>query len=171
MPRYVALLRGVSPLNAKMPELRACFEAAGFSGVRTIVSSGNVAFDCPLGDQAAIELLAEAAMARHLKRSFHTVVRAVAELQALLASDPYAEHGIPADARRVVSFFRSPPAPRRGLPLARDQASVFLVRGREAFTAYRPTDKGPVFMALIEQAFGKDVTTRTLATVARCAAT
>jgi hypothetical protein len=29
--RYVALLRGVSPMNAKMPELARCFEAAGFS--------------------------------------------------------------------------------------------------------------------------------------------
>ena len=31
MPRYVAFLRGVSPMNAKMPELKAAFEAAGFT--------------------------------------------------------------------------------------------------------------------------------------------
>lgn len=49
-------------------------------------------------------------------------------------------------------------------------ASVFLVRGREAYTAYLPGDKGPVFMNLIERAFGKEVTTRTLDTVAKCAA-
>ena len=40
--RYVAFLRGVSPMNARMPELKACFEAAGFSGVRTLLSSGNM---------------------------------------------------------------------------------------------------------------------------------
>jgi len=28
MPRYAAFLRGVSPMNAKMPELKKCFEAA-----------------------------------------------------------------------------------------------------------------------------------------------
>ena len=44
MPRHVALLRGVSPVDAKMPELKRRFEAAGFSNVRTILSSGNVAF-------------------------------------------------------------------------------------------------------------------------------
>ena len=44
MPRYVAFLRGVSPMNAKMPELRRCFENAGFRDVRTLLSSGNVVF-------------------------------------------------------------------------------------------------------------------------------
>ena len=45
MPRYVAFLRGVSPMNCKMPELKRSFEDAGFSNVRTLLSSGNVAFD------------------------------------------------------------------------------------------------------------------------------
>jgi len=44
MQRYVAFLRGVSPMNCKMPELKRCFEAAGFADVRTLLSSGNVAF-------------------------------------------------------------------------------------------------------------------------------
>jgi uncharacterized protein (DUF1697 family) len=170
VPRYVALLRGVSPLNAKMPELKACFESAGFTGVRTVLSSGNVVFKSELTSQAAIEALAEQAMAAGLGRTFYTIVRDVAALQTLLAADPYAEHGIPHDAKRVVSFFRDVPTPKVTLPLAEDLASVFLVRGREAFTAYRPSEKGPVFMTLIERAFGKDVTTRTLGTVAKCVA-
>lgn len=170
MPRYVALLRGVSPMNAKMPQLKACFESAGFTNVRTILSSGNVAFDTDRVDQARIEAAAEAAMARVLGRAFYTIVRSSAELADLLALDPYTAHGIPTEAKRMVSFFRTPPSPRVPLPLAQDFASVFLVRGREAFTAYVPVDKGPVFMTLIEKAFGRDVTTRTLDTVARCAA-
>jgi uncharacterized protein (DUF1697 family) len=44
MPRYVAFLRGVSPMNAKMPELKKCFESAGFTDVKTLLSSGNVVF-------------------------------------------------------------------------------------------------------------------------------
>ena len=31
MPRYAAFLRGVTPMNLKMPELKAAFEAAGFT--------------------------------------------------------------------------------------------------------------------------------------------
>ncbi len=59
MPRYVALLRGVSPSNCKMPELKACFQAAGFDDVRTILSSGNVAFSAPEAALAALEQQAE----------------------------------------------------------------------------------------------------------------
>jgi uncharacterized protein (DUF1697 family) len=152
-----------------MPELRACFEAAGFRNVRTVLSSGNVAFDSTLTEHAAIEASAEEAMQRRLRRGFYTIVRSADELHDLLASDPYAAHGIPADAKRVVSFFREPPTPRVPLPLAEDFASVFHLNGREAYTAYLPVDKGPAFMRLIERAFGTDVTTRTLDTVARCA--
>jgi len=35
------------------------------------------------------------------------------------------------------------------------------------FSAYMPTPKGPVFMVLLEKAFGKEVTTRTWDTVAK----
>lgn len=153
-----------------MPELKACFEAAGFGSVRTVMSSGNVVFDVAEPDPARLESLAEQAMVQQLGRSFYTIVRSRDELQALLASDPFAEHGIPPQAQRVVSFFRASAQPRVALPLARDMASVFLARGREAFTAYVPNEQGPIFMSLIEQAFGKDVTTRTLGTLRKCLA-
>ena len=41
MPRYAAFLRGVTPMNAKMPALKTAFEAAGFTDVRTRLSVGN----------------------------------------------------------------------------------------------------------------------------------
>jgi uncharacterized protein (DUF1697 family) len=158
-------------MNARMPELKAAFEAAGFTNVRTILSSGNVVFDTELTDEHQIEQQAEAAMRRHLGRSFYTIVRSTQSLSQLIKADPYTAHGIPAEAKRVVTFMRAAPRkPRVDLPLAKDHASVFLLDGREVFSAYVPTDKGPVFMVLIERAFGKDVTTRTLDTVAKCAA-
>jgi hypothetical protein len=43
------------------------------------------------------------------------------------------------------------------------------MKGGEVFTAYVPSPKGPVFMTLIEQTFGKEVTTRTWDTVAKVA--
>lgn len=170
MARYVGFLRGVSPLNAKMPELKRAFEGAGFRNVRTVLSSGNVVFDAAPAGERRLERLAEEAMEATLGRSFFTIVRARTHLRELLASDPFARHGIPSEAKRVVSFLRGVSAPRVALPLARDHASVFCMIGREVYTAYVPTDRGPVFMQLIGQAFGVDVTTRTLATVARCAA-
>jgi uncharacterized protein (DUF1697 family) len=169
MPRFVAFLRGVSPLNAKMPELKAAFEVAGFGNVRTVLSSGNVVFDADETDENALERMAERAMRATLGRDFYTIVRASAELARLLADDPYTRHGVPAHAKRVVTFLRGTAVPRVALPLAQDHASVFHAAGREVFTAYVGTDRGPVFMRLIERAFGTNATTRTVDTVAKCA--
>ncbi len=66
MKRYAAFLRGVSPMNAKMPELKKAFEAAGFLDVRTVLSSGSVVFGGPAAQEAALERKGEAAMEEHL---------------------------------------------------------------------------------------------------------
>jgi uncharacterized protein (DUF1697 family) len=169
MPRYVALLRGVSPMNAKMPELKRCFEAAGFTHVKTVISSGNVVFDARKAAEPSLERRAEAAMQAQLGRSFLTIVRSVEFLQELLASDPYARFRVPAQAKRVVTFLRTVPAKKLALPIESDGARIVAVTEREVFTAYTVGDKGPVFMALIEKAFGTDITTRTWDTVRKCA--
>jgi uncharacterized protein (DUF1697 family) len=169
MPRYVALLRGVSPMNAKMPELKRTFESAGFTNVRTILASGNVLFDTRAAGEAAIERKAEKAMDATLGRHFGTIVRSTAFLQELLASDPFGAFRLPPAAKCVVTFLREPAAGKLQLPIERDGARILLARDREVFTAYLPSDKGPVFMALIEKALGKDITTRTLDTVRKCA--
>ena len=49
-------------------------------------------------------------------------------------------------------------------------ARILAVQGCEIFTVYTPTPGNPVFMALIEKAFGKEITTRTWDTVKKCAA-
>ncbi len=170
MPRYVAFLRGVSPQNARMPDLKRCFEAAGFSKVKTVLSSGNVVFDSPSKTESAIENAAEAAMQQGLGRSFCTIVRPVDRLTHLLQSDPYAASGAPPQAKRVVTFMRDVMTPKMPLPFLADDAAVLCQHGREVFTAYLPHPKGPVFMTLIERSFGRDVTTRTWETVRKCAA-
>jgi len=73
--RYVAFLRGVSPGNASMPALKRCFEQSGFTGVRTLLASGNVVFDARKASGAALARRAEAAMLAGLGKSFDTVVR------------------------------------------------------------------------------------------------
>lgn len=169
MPRYVAFLRGVMPTNCKMPELRSCFEAAGFTGVKTLLASGNVVFTAKSAPLAALERRAERAMEAELGRVFATFVRSADHLRALAASDPFARWAVPAGAKRVVTFLREPPDPAPALPVERSGATIFGVAGSEVFAAYLPSPEGPVFMTLIERAFGKDVTTRTLETVRRCA--
>lgn len=169
MPRYVAFLRGVSPMNAKMPELKHCFESAGFADVRTLLSSGNVVFSARSSSAAALERRAEKAMQSGLGHSFGTFVRPARYLQDLIDSDPYAEFSLPASAKRVVTFLRHPMERGLKLPIEQDDASIVKASGAEVFSAYVPGKKGPVFMSLLERTFGKDITTRTLDTVIKCA--
>jgi uncharacterized protein (DUF1697 family) len=170
MPRYVAFLRGVSPVNAKMPELKRCFETAGFANVKTVLSSGNVVFDARSSPESSFEQRAENSMQTLLGRSFYTIVRRTDTLRSLVETDPYAAFALPPNAKRVVSFLRQPMRGKLALLLESDGAQILGVIGREVFTAYVPSDKGPVFMKLLENAFGREVTTRTWETVKKCVA-
>lgn len=171
MPRYVAFLRGVSPMNAKMPELKRTVENAGFSDVRTVLSSGNVVFTASRAmAEPRLEQKLEAAMTDGLGHAFYTIVRRVDELTAMLTADPYATFELIPGAKRVVTFMRSPHSARIELPIEFDGARILAVAEREVFSAYVPSPRGPAFMALIEKTFGKNVTTRTWDTVRKCAA-
>jgi uncharacterized protein (DUF1697 family) len=156
-------------MNAKMPELKRAFERAGFENVRTVLSSGNVVFDTRARSEDAIARKAEQAMEESLERTFPTLVRSLDHLRTMLASDPYEPFAVDPEAKRVVTFLREEPDEAVDLPVDRDGARILCMRGREAFTAYVRSSKGPVFMELIEETFGKDVTTRTWSSVAKVA--
>ena len=168
--RYAAFLRGVMPMNAKMPELKRAFEAAGFADVRTLLGSGNVVFSAPRATAPALQRRAEAAMQRELGRVFMPIVRSTEALRAILEADPFGAFRLPADAKRVVTFLRQPSRDKPRLPIELDGARILAVDGGEAFTAYVPGARTPVFMTLIQKTFGRDVTTRTWDTVRKAAA-
>ena len=128
-------------MNAKMAELRRCFEAAGITHVKT----------------------------RRFGRAFHTVVRSSEALQGMLDAGPFAAFRLSAKAKRVVTFQRKTPCRRLSLPIEMHGARILAARGREIFTAYVPSARGAAFMALIEKTFGREVTTRTWETVKKCA--
>jgi len=165
--RYVAFLRGVMPTNAKMSDLKAAFEAAGFTDVKTVLASGNVVFTASTAAPATLERKAEAAMAKHLGRTFMTIVRPVEALRAILASDPYAAFRLKPGSKRIVTFLREMPKARVVLPIEQDGARILSIQGHEVFSVYVRGARGPVFMVLIEKTFGKDVTTRTWDTVGK----
>ncbi len=167
MPRYAAFLRGVSPMNAKMPELKQAFELAGFTDVKTILASGNVAFNARAASETSLQRNAEDAMAERLGQAFLTIVRPMDMLREMLLSDPYQAFRLKPGAKRIVTFLRDRRTAQLQLPIERDGARILCMTGREVFSAYLPTPKGPVFMVLLEKTFGNEVTTRTWDTVGK----
>jgi uncharacterized protein (DUF1697 family) len=163
--RYAAFLRGVTPMNLKMAELKTCFEAIGFTDVKTVLASGNVVFSAPAATEASLQRKAEDAMERDLGRRFLTMVRSLDALREIVDRDPYGEFTLAPEAKRIVTFLRDAPASRRQLPVELDGARLLCLNGCDAFGAYVPSPRGPVFMTLILKQFGEDVTTRTWDTV------
>src|SRR6266498_2962598 len=142
MPRYAAFLRGVMPMNCKMPALKAAFEAAGFSDVKTVLGSGNVVFDARSTSEQALQQRAEAAMQEHLGQAFLTIVRPIAQLRTLLASDPYQRFKVDPKAKRIVTFLRGRPQAKIALPVEMHGARILAMQDGEIFSAYLPTPKG-----------------------------
>lgn len=170
MPRYVAFLRGVSPMNLRMPQLRQCFEDAGFESVRTLLSSGNVVFSDRSDRAEAVRRRAEQAMRDGLGRAFDTFLRTTDHLQALIDRDPFAGFEVPPGAKRIVTFLREPPPAGLRWPVVQEDARILACTATEAFTVYVPDPGRPVFMTLLQRTFGDGITTRTFDTVRKCAA-
>jgi uncharacterized protein (DUF1697 family) len=169
MADYVALLRGIMPHTAKMSDLREAFETAGFFEIRTVLASGNVLFSASRAPEETLEARALGAMEKRLGRTFPAIIRPIESIRQMLASDPFKKFRLKPGSKRVVTFLRQPPSSTPKLPVELSGARILAVRGAEAYTAYVPSPRGPVFMTLIEETFGKDVTTRTWETLARIA--
>ncbi len=152
-------------MNLKMPMLKKALEGGGFSDVKTLLASGNVVFSGRRATEAAVERKVEAAIEHAVGKKFPVIVRTIPDLEALIEADPFKAFRLPAGSKRVVTFLRAAPKVKLALPIERDGARILKLHGRELLSAYVVSDKGPVFMAIIEKACGKDITTRTWDTV------
>jgi uncharacterized protein (DUF1697 family) len=91
MARFVALLRGINVGGknlVRMPDLAACFAAAGYAGVRTYIQSGNVLFESGQADGLALETEIEGALAATFGLPVKVVVRSRAEFAATVTAVP-----------------------------------------------------------------------------------
>jgi uncharacterized protein (DUF1697 family) len=130
---WVGLLRAVNVGGRKlaMADLRAAVEGLGFTGVRTYVQSGNVVFDAPgrKGEAALVREL-EAALA-DAKGRIPVVLRTRAELDAVLAGDPYAGRRLEPTHHHVVFLPGAAAHALDGVDLAAYAPEEAVVVGRE----------------------------------------
>ena len=103
MTAWVAFLRAVNvgKRQMRMAELKALCEELGYGGVRTILASGNVRFECGYDPKAELE----AAIARRWGWSSEAVMRSAAEIEAMLASAPFAGYPDEGPFHRYVMMF------------------------------------------------------------------
>jgi uncharacterized protein (DUF1697 family) len=175
VPRYVALLRSVNVAGhgrIAMDELRAAFDALGYTDVTTYIQTGNVLFTTGSKSEAGIAGTIEQRLAQDFGDSPAVLLRSVADLQRVGRSSPYAKAG--ADpARHHVTFLATEP-PQAALdalslpPSGRDE---LVVDGREVFVhtpdGYANTKYTGTFL---ERRLGVVSTTRNWNTVTKLCA-
>jgi uncharacterized protein (DUF1697 family) len=120
MTAFVALLRAVNvggTGNLPMGELKAMCEAAGFTGVRTYIASGNVVFESGL-DEAEVKRVLEKALQAYAGKPVGVLVRTGAEMAQVLADNPFSD----GPGNRVLATFLDGPPPGDALEKAVHQA-------------------------------------------------
>lgn len=110
MPRFVALLRGVNVGKAKrvpMTQLRAWLAELGYSGVATLLNSGNAVFQASEKSPAKHAADIAATIAARLKMDVRVIVKSANELESIVADSPLTpaaeEH-----SRLLVAFVQDP---------------------------------------------------------------
>ena len=91
MPTFVALLRGVNVGKSKrvpMGELRALLSGMGYTGVATLLNSGNAVFRARGGTPAKHAADIAAAISTQLKVEVPVIVKSASELAAIIAENP-----------------------------------------------------------------------------------
>ena len=108
MTRQVALLRGVNLGGRKlvMSELRAACEGAGFTDVETLIASGNLVLGSKLKGEK-LEAKLEQVILDQLGLKTDVIVRTGAELDAVIAANPFKAFAKTNPGYLVVYFMRA----------------------------------------------------------------
>ena len=147
---YIALLRGINVggHTVKMERLRELFVELGLTQVRTYIQSGNVFFevpDLPAHTEEAARM-ERAALAQTIEQHLHKALgyevpvflRTIAELEQIMALDPFKHLTITPDMRLCVVFTSKPIPNTLDLPLrsAKNDMELVYVTDYEAFTVW-----------------------------------
>jgi uncharacterized protein (DUF1697 family) len=117
-----------------MDELRASFEALGYTDVTTYIQTGNVLFSTASKSETALATAIEQRLAEDFGDSPAVLLRSIAELKRVGASSPYAKAG--ADkARHHVTFLATVPseAALAALKLPPSGRDELVVDGKEVY--------------------------------------
>lgn len=175
MPRFVALLRAINVggRTVKMQELVRHFEGMGFTDVASVIASGNLLFDASARSGPKLERTIEAHLESALGYPVATFLRSHAELEAILARQPFDLSAEPEAAVVYTIFLRHAPedAVRRAIGELATPNDEARAGDREVFWLRRERrDESELFGTQLGRILGKDTTSRNLNTVARIAA-
>lgn len=174
--KYVALLRGINVggrHKVPMAELRKAFEDMRFSGLKTLLNTGNVIFE---GIRMDDEIL-EKKIADQLEQSFGfpipVLVRKPDSIQTIISSSPFKEVQVNKDTRLYITFLMEHPKNIPSLPCVSPDGSfeIISIKDKAVVSALDLSKCKTVdAMNVLEKLFGKNITTRNWNTVLKIGA-
>jgi uncharacterized protein (DUF1697 family) len=171
MAKYIALLRGINVGGHKliaMSDLSEMLESLKFTGVKTLLQSGNVVFQSGKQTGSALERLLEKETEKRLKASVRILVRDANEWKAIVARNPFAKEAKSDPSHLLVMCLKDAPDAKsvKALQATIKGPEVVRADGRQLYLVY-PAGIGTSKLtnAVIEKKLGTQGTARNWNTV------
>jgi uncharacterized protein (DUF1697 family) len=171
MNKYVSLLRGINVGGHKkvpMAELRKEYEKIGFKHVKTLLASGNVVFE---GQEEDLDKIPG-----HLEKAFGFSIPVITVpftvIEDIIAADPFNSITVTSKTRLYITFLGEASKPGVSIPYKSEDGSFRILQrsGDLVFSVLDLEKAGtPDAMKVLEQGFGKNITTRNYNTVVKLA--
>ena len=142
--RYVAFLRAINVGGhriIKMADLKRAMEDAGMEQVRTLLASGNVVFEHPSSDHAAVRKELEELIAARFGFEVEVVLRTHAAIREMVARDPFGDVALGKDITGYVTFLYDEPDAElaAAIEALSTEVETLRVHGSDVFTTYYRT--------------------------------
>ncbi|WP_372946533.1 DUF1697 domain-containing protein [Muriicola sp.] len=172
---YIALLRGINVgghHKVPMAQLKKEMQEMGYTGVITILNSGNVIFLSDEQDTASIQ----DHISSHLKEVFDfeipTQVLDAEILKGISQTEPFRDEELNEKTRCYVTFLGNAIKEQMEYPMSSEDGS-FKILGQNGQVLYSILDLNksdtPKAMTMLERTYGKGITTRNWKTIQRIA--
>lgn len=163
---YIAFLRGINVggyHKVPMSELQTSFESMGFTGVKTLLNSGNVFFQGEYSEEEALEEKIADQLAKTFGFPIPVLIRKGEDIQNIIKKDPFKRVQAHKDIRLYITLLKKLPKESLDLPWVSDDGSFQILEIKDRLicsvldvSKSKTTDA----MNVLEKKFSKDITTR-----------
>jgi uncharacterized protein (DUF1697 family) len=171
MNKYVAFLRAINVGGntiIKMADLKQMFESLGLENVQTYIQSGNVIFESPEKDTAALERQIEQQIEAAAGHKTQLFVRTLKQVQGIAKKCPFT---VKDNETAYVTFLNSKPDKKQQQALLsyKSDADDFAIEGSEVYGLRRDREKSILSNNFIEKILKISGTTRNMTVIKKIA--
>jgi uncharacterized protein (DUF1697 family) len=174
MKQYIAFLRAINVAghaNVRMSDLKDAFAAAGCTGVRTYIQSGNVIFETPEENTAAVFQRVQLKLRDLLGDKPGLFFRKVRQVERIVRGAPFKRFEVEPGIKLYVAFLSRKPRSKPRFPLLsrKEALEAVAIKNLEVFIVSRRKKNGFYGFPnnFIEKELGVSATSRNWSTVTR----